>query len=263
MAGRRAIERNGKFILRQRSGAGKIERMNLQQSGRCIEQREAGVIVVQRRLERRDDALEESVGVARRDEEIVDLQQNLQTVAFARELLLRRFGGLEVQGIVDSDRHLSGDALHKVDLVLRDSLRNIAAEAESAKAMLRGGERKDRHGVNAGVLQALHEGGIARVLGGIKNDEWLLMLPNPACRNFFDGKFTVRLGLNGIVRLEDMKAHGVVGGLVKDQSEKVESENAVKPLGEIVEEGLEVALLGNGFGDFQEGFKLTLRVLQA
>ena len=142
--------------------------------------------------------MEQGVGVARGDEEIVDLQQNLQTVAFARELLLRGFGGLEIQGIIDSDRDLSGDALHEVDLVLHDSLRNVATKTESAKTMLRSSERENRHGVNAGVLQALHEIGIARVLGGVKNDEWLLMLPNPACRNLLDGKFAVRfVGLAG------------------------------------------------------------------
>jgi hypothetical protein len=67
----------------------------------------------------------------------------------------------------------------------------------------------------------------------------------------------LRLGLDGIVRLEDMKAHGVVGGLVKDQSQKVESEDAVEALSEIVEESFEVALLGDGFGDFEEGFHLA------
>src|SRR5208283_6150935 len=100
LARRRTIERNGVFLLGRRSVAGKIERVDLQQSGRGIEKREAGVIVAKHGLERRDDALEESVGIARGDEEIVDLQKNLQAIAFAGELLLRGFGGLEVEGIV-------------------------------------------------------------------------------------------------------------------------------------------------------------------
>src|SRR5208337_2971277 len=104
-----------------------------------------------------------SVGIARGDEEIVDLQKNLQAIAFAGELLLRGFGGLEVEGIVDRDGDLSGDSLHEVDLRFSDTLRNVAAETESAEAMLRSGERENRHGVNAGVLQALHEVGITRV----------------------------------------------------------------------------------------------------
>lgn len=261
LTGRRTVERNGVFLLGQRSIAGKIERVDLQQSGRCIEEREAGVIVVKRGLERRDDAPEESVGVARGDEQIVDLQENLQAVAFVGELLLRGFGGLEVKGIVDSDGDLSGDALHEVDLGRSDSLRNVAAETESAESMLRGGERKNCHGVNTGVLQALHEIGIARVLGGIENDERLLMLPNPARGNFVDGKFAVRLWLNRIVRLEDVKAHGVVGRFVKDQGEKVEGKDAVETLGKIVEEGFQVALLGDGFGDFEQGLDLAGRVV--
>jgi hypothetical protein len=195
--------------------------------------------------------LEESVGVACGDEEIVDLQENLQAVAFAGELLLRGFGGLEVEGIVDGDRDLSGDAPHKVDLGLSDSLRNVTAEAESAEAMLCGSKRENGHGVNASVLQALHEVGITRVLGGIENDKRLLILPNPTGRDLVDGKFAVRLGLDGIVRLEDVKAHGVVGGFVKDKSQKVEGKNAVETLGEIVEEGFEVALLGDGLADFE------------
>jgi hypothetical protein len=83
------------------------------------------------------------------------------------------------------------------------------------------------------------------------------MLPNPARGNFVDGKFAVRLWLNRIVRLEDVKAHGVVGRFVKDQGEKVEGKDAVETLGKIVEEGFQVALLGDGFGDFEEGFDLT------
>ncbi len=37
LTGRRTVERNGVFLLGQCSVAGKIERVDLQQSGRCIE----------------------------------------------------------------------------------------------------------------------------------------------------------------------------------------------------------------------------------
>jgi len=173
--------------------------------------------VAKNRLERRDDALKESVGVARGDEEIIDLEENLQTVAFTSELLLIGFGGLEVEGIVDSDGDMSGDALHEVDLRLSDSLGNIAAKAESAEAMLRSGEREDRHGVNAGILKALHEFGITRVLRGIQCDERLLVLPNPTRGKSIDGRLVGGLGLfDGIAGFEDVKTHGVVGRIVKD-----------------------------------------------
>ena len=44
---------------------------------------------------------------------------------------------------------------------------------------------------------------------------------------------------------------------MKDQRQKVERENAVEALSEIVEKGLQVALLGNGFGHFEESFDLA------
>jgi hypothetical protein len=206
--------------------------------------------------------LKESVGVARGDEEIIDLEENLQAVALTSELLLICFGGLEVEGIVDSDGDLSGDALHELDLRLGDSLRYVAAKAESAEAMLRSGEGKNRHGVNAGILKALHEVGITRVLGGIQRDERLLVLPNPTRGQSVDGRFVGRLGVfNWIAGFEDVKTHGVVGRIVKHQAEEVEGENTVETLGEVVEESFQVALLSDGLGNFEQGFDLAGRVV--
>jgi len=46
----------------------------------------------------------------------------------------------EIQGIVDGDGHLAGDALHELHLGVRDLLLDHAAEAHRADPALRRGE---------------------------------------------------------------------------------------------------------------------------
>lgn len=43
--------------------------------------------------------------------------------------------------------------------------------------------------MHAFSLQALHEIGVARVLGGVEGDKRLLILPDPAGRRIFYGEF--------------------------------------------------------------------------
>ena len=57
---------------------------------------------------------------------------------------------------------------------------------------------------------------------------------------------------------QDVQAHGVLRGVVKNQAEKIELQDGVEALGEFVEEGFEVVLLGNGFADFQQSFELPV-----
>jgi hypothetical protein len=48
---------------------------------------------------------------------------------------------------------------------------------------------------------------------------------------------------------------------VERQREEIEIDDGVETLGKIVEEDGEVALLGDGFADFEEGFELAAGVL--
>ena len=58
LTGRRAVTGDGDFLFDEALVAGKIERMNLEQSRLGIQQREAGVVVVNNALQRADDASE-------------------------------------------------------------------------------------------------------------------------------------------------------------------------------------------------------------
>ena len=53
-----------------------------------------------------------------------------------------------------------------------------------------------------------------------------------------------------------MEAHGAAGGIVKNQAEKIELQDGVESIGKLVEEELEVALLGDCFADFEESLEL-------
>ena len=65
----------------------------------------------------------------------------------------------------------------------------------------------------------------------------------------------------GDARFENVEAHDVAGGIVESEREEIEIDDGVEALGEIVEKCGEVALLGDGFADFEEGFELAAGVL--
>jgi len=54
-----------------------------------------------------------------------------------------------------------------------------------------------------------------------------------------------------------VQAHGAAGGIMENQAEKIELQNGVEAVGEFVEKELEVALLGDCFADFEQGFELA------
>ena len=142
--------------------------MNFEETGRGVEESEAGVVMLQNGLECRNNPFEESRDIPRADEKIVDFEKNLEAIAFARELLLGGLCGFGVDGVIHGHGDLGADALHEFDFDFGHTLGNIAAEAHGAEAMLRGSQRNDGDGVNAGFLDALHEIGIAGVLRSIE-----------------------------------------------------------------------------------------------
>jgi hypothetical protein len=60
-----------------------------------------------------------------------------------------------------------------------------------------------------------------------------------------------------------VQAHRVGGGVVEHEGQKIELQNGVETLGEFVKEGLEIALLGDGFADLEKRFELPVGVLEA
>ncbi len=84
----RGIERDSRFFLDEVPAAGKIESMNLEQSGEGVKESEAGEVVVDDALEGGDNAAKEIGQLAAGDEKVVELEKDLEAVALAGELLL-------------------------------------------------------------------------------------------------------------------------------------------------------------------------------
>lgn len=236
--------------------------MNLEQAVCGIEEGEAGVVVMDDALERGDDAAEEFVGLEAGDEDVVDFEQDAEAIAFARELRLISLRRFEIERVVYGDGDLAGNALHKGELAvgLCETARNQAAETHGPKAALRGGERNERETANAFVAEALHEFGVALFFGGVADHESFLSAPDFAGRVAVHGSFGADVFVVGDARLENVKAHDVADGIVKSERQEIEIDDGVEALGEIVEEDGEVALLGDGFADFEEGFELAAGV---
>jgi hypothetical protein len=59
-----------------------------------------------------------------------------------------------------------------------------------------------------------------------------------------------------------VEAHDITHGIVEHEGEEVEVDDGVQALGKVVEKRGEIALLGDGLADFQQGFELTPGVFQ-
>ncbi len=172
--------------------------------------------------------------------------------------------GFEIERVVYGDGDLAGDALHEGEFAVGavgNAARNDAAETHGAEAALRGGERDEREAANAFVSQALHELRVALFFGGVVDDESFLRLPDLAGWVAIDRSFGADVFVVGDARFENVEAHDVAHGIVEREREEIEIDNGVEALGEIVEEFVEVALLRDGFADFEKGFELAAGVL--
>jgi hypothetical protein len=262
LTGRRSVVGNGDFLLEEALVAGKIERVNLEQSSLGIEKREAGVVVMNDALQGLDDTAEKFGKFAAGDEDVVDFEKNLEAVALACELRLIGLRSRKVQGIVHSDSDLAGNALHKLQRGVRDALRNQTAEAHGAEAVLGGGERKNRERADIVLAVAVEEFGEARFFFGIADDKGLLRLPDPASGISLDRGFGARDFFAGDARGENVKAHDVANGIVEDERQEIEVDDGAQAVRKIVKQRGEVTLLGDSLADFKQGFELTPGMLK-
>ena len=120
----RSFARDGHFGFEQALAAGKIERVNFEQAADWVEEREASVVVMNDALQSGNDATEQFGQLKAGDQDIVDIQQDAETVAFVGELGLISLRGFEVQRVVDGHGHLAGDALHELQFAFGDALRH-------------------------------------------------------------------------------------------------------------------------------------------
>jgi CDI toxin RNase A-like protein len=257
LACRGALERRSEFRLGCRGRERHIEGVDFQQRARLIQQREAGVVMLNHGFERRDDTFEESGDVAGADQEIVDFEKHTKAVALAGELALVGLGVFEINGVVDGHGNLGGNALHEFDFRVADALWDEAAKTQGPETMLRGGQGNNSDGAHALVLEHLHEAGVARIRCGIEGDERALIFPHPAGGRLADGIFRGLLDRMDFAHFEDVQAHGVARGVVQHENEKVEGQNGVETLSQFVKQGFQVALLGDGLADVEQRFELA------
>ena len=110
--------------------------------------------------------------------------------------------------------------------------------------------------------EALQKIGEAHFLFDVVDDKGLLRLPDPAGRVVFNGSLSAGGFFAGNVGFEDVETHDVARGVVENEGEEVEVDDAVETLGEVVEKRGEIALLGDGLADFEQGFELTPGVFE-
>src|SRR5215472_4706097 len=127
--------------------------------------------------------------------------------------------------------------------------------------MLRGGQRNDRHGADVISAQPFDELGKARFLVQIVDQVRLLVLPHPPRRSVLEGHFTAGALLDRDAAFENVQAHDVLRGVVKNQGEEVEINDRMKTRGKIMEQRREIALLRDGLAHFEQGFQLAPGVL--
>ena len=260
-AGGRRFARNGQLRFDESLAAGKIERVNFEQAAGGIEKREARVVVMNDALQRGDDAAEQFGQLEAGDEDVVNFEEDAKAIAFVRELRVIRLRSFEIERVVYGDGDLARNALHEGEFAFGNAARDDATETHGAEAALRGGERDERKAAHAFVAQALHELRVALFFGGVTDDESFLRLPDEAGRVAVDGRLGTDRLVVGDARFENVEAHHVARGIVERQREEIEIDDGVETLGKIVEEFGEVALLRDGFADFEKGFELAAGVL--
>ena len=126
---------------------------------------------------------------------------------------------------------------------------------------MRGGQRNNRHGTDVISAQPFDELGKACFLVQIVDQVRLLVLPHPPRRSVLEGHFTAGALLDGDAAFENVQAHDVLRGVVKNQGEEVEINDGMKTRGKIMEQRGEIALLRDGLAHFEQGFKLAPGVL--
>ena len=80
----------------------------------------------------------------------------------------------------------------------------------------------------------------------------LLGLEYAAGRGLAQRGFAAALDTGGLLALENVQAHDLALAVVKEQIQKIEMRDAVQAGAEIVKQFAEIAVMGDGFGDFEQ-----------
>ncbi len=112
------------------------------------------------------------------------------------------------------------------------------------------------------LTQALQEIREARLLIGVADHKGLLRLPDPTGGVAFDGRLAAGGLFAGNARFKNVEAHDVARNVVKNEGEEIEVDNGVEAPGKVVEQRGQIALLGDGLADLEQGFELSPGVFE-
>ncbi len=87
-------------------------------------------------------------------------------------------------------------------------------------------------------------------------------MPDPAGGVALDGRLTAGGLIAGEARFQNVEAHDVARSVVKNESKEIEIDDGMETAGKVMEQRGEIALLGDGLADFEQGFKLAPGMFQ-
>jgi len=112
------------------------------------------------------------------------------------------------------------------------------------------------------LAEALQEIREARLPFGVADHKGLLRLPDPAGGIALNRRFAAGGLFSGDARGENVKSHDVASRIVEDEGQKIEVDDGAQAVRKIVKQRGEIALLGDGLADFEQGFELTPGVFE-
>ena len=107
------------------------------------------------------------------------------------------------------------------------------------------------------LAHALEEIREARLFFNVADNERLLRLPDPTRGGALDGRLTAGGLFAGDARFQNVETHDVARSVVKNEGEEIEVDDGMEAAGKVVEKRGKIALLRDGFADFEQGFELA------
>ena len=157
-----------------------------------------------------------------------------------------------MQHVIHGDRDLLRDFLHEGELCFLIDSPLQTPESHRAQTSQRRGQGNHAKRLDAILAQHWHQFRETIFSRHVLHHQGLLSLPHQPSRRFINGQFETRSDSAGYRHREDMQAHDLARGVMQDQIDVIERNEARESLGEIMKQLAQVAVQRNGFGDLQE-----------
>jgi hypothetical protein len=103
------------------------------------------------------------------------------------------------------------------------------------------------------VAKNFHDGGIIGDGFDVVHDIRLLGLEDVARRRLADWRFAAALDIRRLLRFQNVQAHYLALSVVEQEVQEIETRDTVEASAEVMKELAEVAMMGDGFRDFEKG----------